>query len=82
MKLELERVPGLSKLYDVVYRAIELESTKYENLYSMARMFDKYNAEIWIDEYHVTPIGNRLIAQRMLDVMMARNRRREIKPGR
>ena len=28
-------------------------SSKYENLYYMGRIFDKYNSQIWIDEYYV-----------------------------
>ena len=81
MKRQLELQPGLSKLYDVVYRGMELESSKYANLYCLDRVFDKYNSQIWIDEWHITPVGNQLIAQKMLDVVTARNQGHKIKPG-
>ncbi len=69
MKRQLELQPGLSKLYDVVYRTMELECSKYANLYYLANIFDKYNSQIWIDEWHITPVGNQVIAQKMLDVV-------------
>jgi hypothetical protein len=69
MKRQLELQPGLSKLYDAVYRTMELESSKYANLCRLDRVFDKYNSQIWIDEWHITPVGNQLIAQEMLDVV-------------
>ena len=39
----------------------------------MVHIFDRYDSLIWIDEAHVTPIGNQLIAERMLDVIQARS---------
>jgi lysophospholipase L1-like esterase len=64
---------GLNKLYTSVYQAIELESPKYQNVHSMAHIFDGYNSLLWIDELHVTPLGNQLIAQKMLDIIKARS---------
>jgi hypothetical protein len=73
--LELQR--GLGKLYDAVYQTMELESSNYENLYYLGHIFDKYDSTIWIDEWHVTPVGNQLIAQKMLDVVTASNQGRK-----
>jgi hypothetical protein len=72
MKRLVESQPGLSKLYDVVYRSMELEPSRYKNLYYLGHIFDKYNSQIWIDEWHITPAGNQLVAQKMLDVVTAR----------
>jgi len=73
MKRRMESAVAASKLTMAVYQKIERESSKYQNLYSMAHVFDAYDFLIWIDGGHVTPIGNQLIAQRMLDIIQARS---------
>jgi hypothetical protein len=65
--------PALDKLYHSVYRAIEPLALEYANLYYMAKIFDEYEPLVWLDDAHVTPEGNRLIAQKMLQVIMDRN---------
>jgi len=72
MKRLLESQRGLSKLYDVVYRRMELESSRSKNLYYLGHIFDKHNSQIWIDEWHITPAGNQLVAQKMLDAVTVR----------
>jgi hypothetical protein len=61
------------KLFTAVHHTIERESSKYQNLYSMVHIFDRYDSLLWIDGSHVTPIGNQLIAERMLAVIQARS---------
>jgi len=73
MKYRLESDVAIYKLFTAVYQTIERESSKYQNLYSMVHIFDRYDSLIWIDEGHVTPIGNQVIAERMLDVVQARS---------
>jgi hypothetical protein len=73
MKHRAEVDAALSKLYRAVYQTIERKSSKYQNFYSMVHIFDRYDSLIWIDAVHVTPIGNQLIAARMLDVIQARS---------
>ena len=73
MKYRLESDVALYKLFTAVYQTLERESSKYQNLYSMVHIFDRYDSLIWIDEGHVTPIGNQVIAERMLDVIQARS---------
>jgi len=73
MKYRLESDVALYKLFTAVYRTIERECSKYQNLYSMVHIFDRYDSLIWIDEGHVTPIGNQVIAERMLDIIQARS---------
>jgi hypothetical protein len=73
MKYRLESDVAIYELFTAVYQTIERESSKYQNLYSMVHIFDRYDSLIWIDEGHVTPIGNQVIAERMLDVVQARS---------
>jgi len=71
-ELEMKRRPAAYyKLFAAVYPAIERESAKYQNFYSLTHIFDGYDSLIYIDDAHVTPIGNQLIAARMLDVILA-----------
>jgi hypothetical protein len=64
---------AVSKLFAAVHQTIERESWKYQNFYSMNHIFDHYDSLIWIDVDHVTPIGNQLIAGRLLDIVQARS---------
>ena len=73
MKHRQESEVAFDRLSTAVYQMIERESSKYQNLYSMVHIFDRYDSLIWIDEGHVTPIGNQLIAKRMLDIIQARS---------
>ncbi len=73
MKREAETDPAFKKLFTAVYQTIESESLKYQNLYSMVHVFDNSDSTIWIDAGHVTPVGNQLIAERILDIIQARS---------
>jgi len=73
MKHRLKSNEALDQLVTTVYQAIERESSSHQNLYSMVYAFDRYDGLVWIDEGHVTPIGNQLIAERMLDIIQARS---------
>jgi hypothetical protein len=73
MKRETESDAALSKLYTAVYQTVQRKSSQYQNFYSLADIFDHYHGLIWIDGAHVTPIGNRLIAARILDLIQARS---------
>ncbi|MDF0643624.1 MAG: hypothetical protein P0111_06305 [Nitrospira sp.] len=66
MKRRMESEAALHSLVTAVYQAVERESPNYPNLYSMVPVFDGYDPLVWIDESHVTPVGNQLIAERML----------------
>ncbi len=60
---------GWVSLGDATYRRIEMAAPEYKNLYYIAHIFDEQVSQIWIDRLHVTPIGNQLIAQEMLDTI-------------
>jgi lysophospholipase L1-like esterase len=61
------------ELFEAVYRRVQQVAKQYENLYYIAEIFDSLDSEIWIDATHVTPVGNRLIAEKMFGVIMGRN---------
>ena len=65
--------PALAKLYLLVYRKIELLVPEYKNLIYIATIYDYYKPLLWLDDAHVTPRGNELIAQKMLEVLRARS---------
>jgi hypothetical protein len=73
-ELDMKRRPeAYYKLFTAVYLTVERESAKYQNFYSMVHFFDGYDSLIYIDDAHVTPIGNQLIAERMLDIILAQS---------
>jgi len=73
-ELELKRAvdPALAKLYLLTYRDIERLAPKRKNLFYLGQIFDGHEPLLWLDEVHVTPVGNELIAQQMLQVLKAR----------
>jgi hypothetical protein len=72
-KGKVKRKTATRRFLMPVYQTVERKSSQYQNFYSLADIFDHYHGLIWIDGAHVTPIGNRLIAARMLDVIQARS---------
>jgi lysophospholipase L1-like esterase len=71
MRRELD--PVLIEFYQSVYHRVQQVAKKYENLYYIADTFDSANSQIYIDQVHVTPVGNRLIAERIFRVITGRN---------
>ena len=62
--------PALADLAHRVYANVSSVASDYENLWSLADIFDGEHAQIWIDEVgHLTPEGNRLVAQEILAVV-------------
>jgi lysophospholipase L1-like esterase len=71
MKRELD--PVVVEFYQSVYHRVQQVAKKYKNLYYIADTFDSANSQIYIDQVHVTPVGNRLIAERIFRVITGRN---------
>jgi lysophospholipase L1-like esterase len=71
MRRELD--PVLIEFYQSVYHRVQQVAKKYKNLYYIADTFDSANSQIYIDQVHVTPVGNRLIAERIFRVITGRN---------
>jgi hypothetical protein len=61
--------PALVALYDSVYRIIEQSSAQYANLHYLGHIFDERKSDVWIDEVHVTPEGNQMVAEKMLSIV-------------
>lgn len=65
--------PALLRLFDAVYRMAETHvGREYSNLFSLTDIFDQRESLIWLDDAHTTPVGNQLIAERMLRVISER----------
>ena len=64
---------SLVKLINTIYPAIEqaASGSEYSNLFYIARVFDTDTSQIWIDAFHVTPVGNREVAHKILAVITA-----------
>jgi hypothetical protein len=73
MKYKEESETAHRRLSTSVYDIVERESSKYPNFYSMIDAFDQYDSLMWIDGSHATPIGNQVIAEKMLTVIQARS---------
>jgi len=71
MTQKLESEAALYKLIKAVYHTIERDPAQYAHFYSLVHIFDDCDALMFIDTGHVTPIGNELIAKRMLDIIQA-----------
>ena len=71
MKRELD--PAVIEFYQSVYHRVQQVAKKYKNLYYIADTFDSANSQIYIDQVHVTPVGNRLIAERIFREITGRN---------
>jgi hypothetical protein len=62
--------PAFSRLANSIWQNMALKENKYDNLVYLAKLFDTTHKQIWIDEWgHVTPEGNRIIAESMLKVL-------------
>jgi hypothetical protein len=73
IRRQAESDTAFKKLFTAVYQDIQSNISRYPNVYSMADVFDEYDSPIWIDAGHVTPEGNQLIADRILNVIEARS---------
>jgi hypothetical protein len=65
MKHAFEGDAALAALCKATY-AIAVESPQYPHFHDFRHLFDDHNGLLWIDEFHVTPVGNELIAKAML----------------
>src|SRR5262249_51126450 len=54
--------PALDRLYQAVHQRVSASAALYPRLLDMTSAFDDYSELVWIDDVHVTPVGNRLLA--------------------
>lgn len=73
-KMRSELDEALVSLVGVSYDKVSAAVADHENLHYIAQVFDEKDIQIWTDAFgHVTPLGNKLIAQKMIDVITSRN---------
>jgi hypothetical protein len=63
--------PSEQLRYSKAYHTIERDPATSAHFYSLVHIFDECDALMFIDTGHVTPMGNEVIAKRMLDIMQA-----------
>ena len=62
--------PALASIATAFYGNIALLDRDYEQLSYLGNMFDDEEMQIWIDDVgHITPEGNRLVAQEILAII-------------
>jgi lysophospholipase L1-like esterase len=61
--------PGMVDLFTLTYPIIEHADFDHKKLYYIADDFKRQTAQIWIDAMHITPVGNQLIAQSILQAL-------------
>jgi hypothetical protein len=61
--------PALDSLYQSVYRMIEAAAPRYSRFSDLTGIFDDYSGLIWIDDMHVTPLGNQMLASKIASVL-------------
>ncbi|HVH28482.1 MAG TPA: SGNH/GDSL hydrolase family protein [Vicinamibacterales bacterium] len=61
--------PALDSLYHSVHRMIEAAAPGYSRISDLTGIFDDYSGLIWIDDMHVTPLGNQMLASKMTSVL-------------
>jgi hypothetical protein len=59
--------PALVDLYAATYRVVEQSAQEKKNFFYIANVFDDHRDEIWINFCHVTPVGDHIIAQEMVN---------------
>ena len=67
--------PALKKLYLAVYRKMAAPLAGCAGFEPMTHIFDEYAPVVWLDDVHVTPDGNEIIAKRMLQSIKGRGLR-------
>jgi len=73
MKNSLKSDVGLNKLMTAVYSGVKRESSNYKKMLFLSDVFDHDDSLIWIDTDHVTPIGNEIVARRMLNIIRSQS---------
>ena len=58
--------PAKRDLYAATYRFMSEAVRRAPDLYDVSGVFDGIHAPVWIDPFHVTPLGDELVARAML----------------
>lgn len=63
------RTPGLIELRHATYSLIKSEAAKRDNLYYIADIFNHRQDFVYSDGAHITPEGNRIVAERIASII-------------
>jgi lysophospholipase L1-like esterase len=61
--------PALESLYQSVYRTLLAAAPNYPRLSDLAAIFDNHAELLWLDDVHVTPAGNQIIAEELVRLL-------------
>jgi hypothetical protein len=59
--------PALDRLYRSVHSAVAAATAAHPKLVDLTGVFDNYSALLWIDDMHVTPVGNHVLANKIIN---------------
>ncbi len=61
---------GLPELFRVVYAQAEAAAATNDHLHYLGNVLENQAGDLWIDFNHLTPSGNEIVADKILDVIM------------
>jgi lysophospholipase L1-like esterase len=61
--------PALDRLYQLVHQRVRESAARHPRLVDLSRAFDAHPELLWLDEVHVTPVGNQLLAASIVATM-------------
>ncbi|PWT81672.1 MAG: hypothetical protein C5B57_10015 [Blastocatellia bacterium] len=59
----------LDSLYQSVHRAVAASASKHPHLLDITGVFDDYPDLVWLDDMHVTPTGNQILAAKITSLL-------------
>jgi hypothetical protein len=68
--------PSLRKSFKKFYNLIGTESDKYPNLHYITNIFDSLSFSVYTDIMHITPAGNKIIANKIAETIFNGNEER------
>jgi hypothetical protein len=72
--------PPLKQLYLAVFDRIDRAAAHYSNLHSLAAVFDDYTGSVWLDDTHITPVGNGLVARKIVELLYGDGDSQSVRP--
>jgi hypothetical protein len=60
--------PGFGDLIAEVYSLARADASHYPKLFMLVDAFDANVSQVWYDFSHITPEGNKIVSERMLDL--------------
>ena len=59
----------LARLTQMTYNRLKAGTEKHHRLFYLGNVFDDVTGDIWFDAVHVAPEGNRIVAERIINVL-------------